>query len=182
MHYDCPIVWSQYIQPVFEESNQQYGEDYVWLGYVPGGDSAIGKLSDDIRGVISVDAYSTHIDQLAVMDGVEGAEDIDLLQTYDTYGHAWSYIGHWNARYGTKINLTLMAGGIPRAEVYYTAGQIIGFCGGPRGSAELEALLNYPGIATPTMDSANLALIFSLFLLVIGNVGTFIQSSTGREE
>jgi hypothetical protein len=182
MHYDCPIVWSQYIEPVFEGSDAVYGEDYVWLGYIPGADSAIGKLSDDITGVIAVDAYGTPIDQIPIMEGVENANDIDLLFSYDTYGHGWSYIGHWNARYNTKIDLTIGAGGIPQAEVYYANGQVEGFCGGPKGCAELETLLGYPGIAIPTMDSANLALIFSLFLLLICNVGTYMKRlSTSKE-
>jgi hypothetical protein len=175
MHYDCPIVWGQYIEPVFENSDAVYGEDYAWLGYIPGADSAIGKLSDDIKGVIAVDAYGTPIEQLPIMEGLEDATDVDLLMSYDTYGHGWSYIGHWNARYNTKIDLTTGASGIPQLEVYYANGQIEGFCGGPKGSAELETLLGYPGIAIPTMDSANLALMFSLFLLLICNLGTYMQ-------
>jgi hypothetical protein len=173
MHYDVPIVWVQYIEPAIMSADtpREYGVDYAYLGYVPGADAAIGKLSDDIRGVISVDAFGTPIDQLPIMDGINNADDIALLHSYDTYGHSWSYIGHWNARYGTDINLTVMAGSTPLAAVYFDAGQIVGFCGGPLGSAELEKLTGYPGIATPTMDSANLALIFALLLLAIGNVG-----------
>ncbi|MBS7657526.1 hypothetical protein KEJ33_06355 [Candidatus Bathyarchaeota archaeon] len=57
------------------------------------------------------------------------------------------------------------------ASVYFTAGQIVGFCGGSRGCAELERLTGYLGIATPTMDALNLSLIFALVLLIICNVG-----------
>ncbi|MBS7657525.1 hypothetical protein KEJ33_06350 [Candidatus Bathyarchaeota archaeon] len=41
MHYDSPIVWSLFIEPILK--NRKYGEDYVWFGYIPGADAAIGN-------------------------------------------------------------------------------------------------------------------------------------------
>lgn len=178
MHYDCPIVWSRFIEPLLKD--RKYGVDYVWFGYIPGADAAIGKLSDDIRGILQYDAYGKAVDDLPIMQGIRNANDIALLHTYDTYGHAWSYIGHWQARYKTKLNLTVMSANIPLAAVYFTAGQIVGFCGGSRGCAELERITGFLGIATPTVDALSLSLLYGLVLLAVSNIAFWTGRRRGR--
>lgn len=179
MHYDSLLAFKSYIQPIVKD--REYGVDYVWLGYIPGADAAISKLADDIKGIIYTDFEGTPVSELPIMDNINNANDIDLLFSYDTYGHAWSYVGHWQARYNTKIALGPMTSGLSTAAMYFTAGQIVGLVAGTRGSAELEQLTGYLGFASSTVDALNLGLILVLVLLVICNVGYWGKRLTGVE-
>jgi len=178
MHYDCVLVFNTFVADVLEDAD--YGKEVAWFGYIPGTDAAIAKLSDDLKGILSVDFYGTPVAQLEIMDNINGAPDFDLLLSFDTYGHADSYVGHWYERYKTKIAIGMLSGSIPVATMRFTAGQIVGFCGGVKGAAELEALLKYPGPAYTNYDVMNVANLFAIGLLLFGNITYFLTKKEER--
>lgn len=177
MHYDSVLVFNTFCKDVLEDA--EYGSQVVWFGYVPGADAAIAKLSDDIKGILAVDFYGTPTGDIEIMKAVNSADDIDLLISFDTYGHDASYVGHWFERYKTKIAIAVLSGSIPMASMRFTAGQIVGFCGGVKGSAELEKILEYPGPAYKNYDVMNVANIYALALLVLGNAVYIINKMMG---
>lgn len=175
LHYDAIMVFNTFAKDTLEDA--EYGTQYVWFGYVPGADAAIAKLSDDVTGILAVDFYGTPTEDLEIMKDINNADDFDLIFTFDTYGHADSYVGHWFERYQTKIVMAVLSGSIPMASMRFTAGQIVGFCGGVKGAAELEKVLGYPGPAYANYDVMNIANIYALALLMIGNLVYFANKT-----
>jgi len=86
------------------EYGAEYGEDYVYLGYIAGGETAIAALANDIKGVIAVDYYGTSIDQLPLMKYIGNANDIQLVLSSDSEELYNYYMRQWYIPYGTIIS------------------------------------------------------------------------------
>jgi hypothetical protein len=173
IHYDSILVYRTYVEPYLKAL--KYGTQYAWLGYIPGGEAAIAKLSDDIEGILASDFYGTAISSIPLMKDVKNAKSFDLVVTSDTYGYITAYIGHWFQRYNTKILHDCTMGSAPTDIAYFTANQIVGFSPGARGSAELEKLLKFPGFAGSVVDALNVGIVYLVGLLIIGNIGYFAR-------
>jgi hypothetical protein len=65
-----PVNWElmyQRLMPQARLDQKPYGESLVYLGYIPGEESAIAALCTDIRGVKTKDYYGTPLDTLSMM-------------------------------------------------------------------------------------------------------------------
>ncbi len=65
---------------------------------------------------------------------------------------------------------------------YYDSGQIIGFLGGLKGAAEYEVLNGIPGSGVEGMDAQTIAHLFMILLVILGNLGYFLErrSESGK--
>jgi len=76
-HYDVELTYNKIHDTVRDDFvDKVYGEDYVFLGYITGGESAIAQLASNIRSVYPVDHFGTPLDELSMMQGVNTHEDI----------------------------------------------------------------------------------------------------------
>lgn len=167
MHYDAPLVYDSIMVPILKDL--EYGVNYIYFGYLPGGEAAVAKLADDPKGMLRFDFSGNSVEQYPIMDDLNNADDVDLVAYYST-GLVGGYIGHWFERYGTKIVGTGLAGGITTATMQIDAGQLIGFAAGVRGSAELEQIAGFPSFATSTLDALNVMNLFIIVILILANV------------
>ena len=60
------------------EFNKVYGQDYVLLGYRPGGEAVVKGIVSNIRKLFSVDARQTKVDEIPLMDGIKNFKDFDF--------------------------------------------------------------------------------------------------------
>jgi hypothetical protein len=173
---DSP-VWQDKIMSEIDMKGREYGVDYVYLGYTPGGLTAQAMMADDLPALVSVDYYGTPFNELpgngAIMEGITNAADFDLLIDIEGSGYE-NFLGPWQAKYGTPTILGVQSVNIPGTIIYWDAGQIIGFIKGARGAAEYENLIGKPGDAVAGMDAQSLAHVTVLLLIILGNIKYYL--------
>ena len=63
-----------------------YGEHYVFLGYIAGVQMAIASVLGGSAAIVSSDYLGTPIDQIPVLNGISGSQDIDIRGYLTTAG------------------------------------------------------------------------------------------------
>jgi len=175
-HYDVELTYNKIHDTVREDfANKVYGEDYVFLGYITGGESAIAQLASNIRSVYPTDHFGTPLDQIPMMQGVNTHEDIEGVLSSDTGDYGVHFMTQWQAAYGSKLaEIGIAMNGstdLPR----WQAGNYFGLSIGSRGGAELEILIGELGEATTAMDSISVSHLLLIFAVILGNIGMVVQ-------
>jgi hypothetical protein len=159
-----------------------YGEDYVFLGYIAGEQTAMAGVLGDLKALVSNDYQGTSIDSLSMMDNVNGADDIALVAYVTTAGgtaEGWVYQAY--SQYSMDVIggcLSMMTTSI---KPYYDSGQLLGIMDGIKGAADLEFLTGNPGDAIVSSDILSFTQTLVLIFIVIGNV-SFFMTRGQREE
>jgi hypothetical protein len=158
-----------------------YGEDYVFLGYIAGEQTAMAGVLGDLKSLVSNDYQGTSIDSLSVMDNVGGAEDFDVVAYMTTAGgtaEGWVYQAY--SQYNKDVLggcLSMMTTSI---KPYYDSGQLLGIMDGIKGAADLEFLTGHPGDAIVSSDILSFTQTLVLIFIVIGNVSFWM--TRGEED
>ena len=164
------------------EFQRKYGEDYVFLGFKPGGGNVILQLGEEFRKLYRTDATGTPLDDLPVMRTVHTYSDIglivelsdtDIVQDWIKYA-----VGRYGATYTMGVTAVMASGYYP----YIQTGQTRGMLGGMKGAAEYEQLLvdnrlmPRLGDGSKGMNSQSMAHLFIIALIFLGNIRYFITS------
>jgi hypothetical protein len=161
------------------EGIAQEGEDYVYLGFVPGTANVIMRMGEDISAVFPTDYSGEPLSEIPAMNGIKNYKDIALVIDLA----AGSSPGWWVVYAGTTYNQTIAVGCTAVSAVGYypflNAKQIIGLIGGMKGAAEYEKLIETRGTATAGMDSQSIAHIAIIVLIIVANISYF---ATRRKE
>jgi len=171
-HYDVDLTWA-HIQDTAgaDFATAEYGVDYVYLGYITGGEAAIAQLASDMRTVYPKDAYGTPLDDIPMMKDVNGWQDIELVLSSDTGDWGSYFLRQWQGPHGTRlaeIGIAMLGStGMPR----WLAGNFFGLSVGSRGGAELEKLIGELDEATTSMDSINVSHVLVVLAIILANVG-----------
>jgi hypothetical protein len=110
------------------------------------------------------------------MDGVNGADDFDLVASITTSGdiaEGWVYQGY--SQYNRPVIggcLSMMTTSI---KPYYDSGQILGLMDGIKGAADLEFLTGNPGDAIVSSDILSFSQTLVLIFIALGNIAYWIQ-------
>lgn len=158
-----------------------YGEDYVFLGYIAGGQTAMAGVLGDLPAIVSVDYEGTPIGQVAVLDGVSGAQDIDIVAYLTTAGgtsEGWVYQAY--SAYGMDVLGGFLSMMTTSMKPYYDTGQLLGVIDGVKGAADMEFLTGYPGDAIQSSDVLSFSQTLVIIFIVIGNIA-FWGSRASKE-
>lgn len=160
-------------------ATKEYGEDWVFLGYITGAESAIAQLASDFRSIYPNDFFGTPLDDIPMMQGVNDHTSIELVLSSDTGDWGSYFLRQWQAAYGTRlaqIGIAMLGStGVP----LWQAGNYFGLSVGSRGGAELEALIGEPDDATVSMDSISVSHLLIVLAVILANVGYF--ATRGKE-
>ena len=177
------MMYPLIMEGVQPESNYGavYGEDYVFLGYIAGDQTAMAGILGDLKALVSNDYEGTSIDTLSIMDNVGGADDFDLVAYLTTAGgtaEGWVYQAY--SQYSADVVggcLSMMTTSI---KPYYDSGQILGIMDGIKGAADLEFLTGHAGDAIVSSDILSFTQTLVLIFIVIGNVSFWMAK--GQKE
>jgi hypothetical protein len=149
-----------------EDYGKVYGEDYVELPYLGGGEAVQVAIIQDIHGVAPNDYYGTPLSQLPMMADIYDSDDIDILIMYsgsntqlDTTTRNWG-----------PLNKPILLGGgtgFATSAIGYYPHILKGACLGVRAGAELETLIGEPGLGITFADAQSLV-IGVLVLMTLG--------------
>ena len=176
-----------------EFPDYRYGQDYVMLGFKPGGQGVIQVVVADFRTLYLSDVNDTPIDEIPMMQNVKGLKDMDLILNVSG---GFPGLKEW-IQFGADRTGVPIAGGVTAVQaplLYpYYPGQLSGIMGGLKAAAEYESLLidRYSGsygadteqfAAIRRMGPQTLAHLVIILFLVVGNIAYFATrgSSGGR--
>jgi len=175
-HYDVELTYNHLLETAKEDFAQKvYGEDYVFLGYITGGESAIAQLASNIRDVFPTDHYGTPLDEIPMMKNVNSWQDISGVISSDTGDWGDYFLRQWQEPYGVplaEIGIAML-GSVGMG--YWKAGNYFGLSVGSRGGAELERLIGEPGDATIVMDSISVSHLLIVIAVILANVGMLAE-------
>jgi len=158
------------LQSIFDKYGYEYGEDYVFLGYVAGAETALAAIASNIRTAYSDDYYGTPIDDIPLMQNVRNYADYDMIVTY-TMGSPESFVRQFNTQYGVVTHVHCGEMMTPNLLPFWASGQITGLLNGAFGAAELEVLIKRPGNAVKLTDVYSFSNILVFVFLAMGNIG-----------
>lgn len=165
-----------------DEFGKKYGEDYVLLGYRPGGEAVVKGIVSNIRKLYSVDSRQTKVDEIPMMDGITNFKDFVFL-----FSISAGYPGtiEW-VQYAADPTGVPMSSGVTSIQVnevmpYVQSGQMVGVLAGMPGAAEYESLIGKKGSATSGMDAQSVAHLVIVLFIVLGNAAYFIERKRSRK-
>jgi hypothetical protein len=157
----------------------EYGVDYIHIGYIAGGETAMAAIGKDLRATTSTDYHGDSLDQFPIMEGIVDATSFDLLICYTTGGdQSEGWVRQWYTVYGTPYMCSVLAMMVPTMLPYMNAGQIISVTSGAQ-AGEMESLVKAPARGIKSADVITLTHILCLAYVVIGNVAYLAKKSQG---
>lgn len=153
-----------------ENYGAEYGVDYVNMGFVPGGETAVASLATDTQNTYKADFFGTPVEQLPIMENIEGAKDFELIIFFEAAQSFLFWLRHWTSPFGVK--LLICPTGMATTDIipYYEAGQVAAYATGINGGAGWEFLLNAPGDALIGIDALSIAHLVVIVFVFLGNI------------
>jgi hypothetical protein len=167
-----PQLWDKAMAEINPEQRHgaQYGVDYIHIGYISGGETAMAAVGKDLRATTSTDYRGTPLDQYPIMDGIVDATSFDLIICYTTGGdQSEGWVRQWYTVYGTPYLCSVLAMMVPTMLPYQNAGQIISVTSGAQ-AGEMEFLVRVPARGIKSADVITLTHILCLIYVAIGNI------------
>jgi hypothetical protein len=179
-HTDYELTYNKLLQTVPDFADKVYGEDYVLLGYMTGGESVVAQLASDLESVFPQDHFQTPYGDIPMLAEIVDHSDIDGVLTSDTGDYGGHFMTQMQSAYGTKLaEIGIAMNGstdLPR----WQAGNFFGVSVGSRGGAELEQLIGELGEATTAMDSISVSHLLLVLAIILGNIGTIMERLGGN--
>lgn len=149
-----------------------YGVDWVNLGYMPGVEAALASMMQSPDGwhkTFEYDHYGNKVSTLPLMEDLWDWQDVDLAAEFIT-GSLLPTVNQWYVPYKTPIVCSAIGANTPETKMYYDAGQVVGYLGSMRGSAEYEKLTGFYGDALSSVEALSLVLSLGAVSIIVGNI------------
>ena len=176
---DGPMLFNNEMKYV-DTGGKVYGEDYVFLPYVGGGENTLAAMAENMRGVFSVDMYGTPLDDIPLMQETNQATDFALILVMaDASGADQWAVRQWTIPHGVPEGGTPISISYPDLIPYWEAGSIVGMTNGVRGGGEYELLIGVPGPGLRRTDVLSSVHILFILLILVGNIMQFVRKEQG---
>ncbi len=182
----CPSLWPQGPSLATEAFNRiaprygkKYGEDWVNLGYLPGGTAGVIQIETmgaSLRKAFPTDVRGTKLDEIPLMKNIDNFDPVKCiisLSSGDPGIPGWVQIAR--DRFGKPVAGGGTAVQAPQFFPFIQSGQLFGFLGGLKGAAEYEALVGEKGLGTSGMDAQSIAHLIIIIFIVLSNVFYFTE-------
>jgi len=161
-----------------EDYGKIYGEDYVFLGYIPGNEVAFVAFAED-SWMTEKDEYGKPLEELPIMQYCKTVEDWSLAVTLRG-SFFEEMIGLWNSAYGLPIIMGGPGVSCPRLFPFYAAGQLVSIIVSVVGSSHYETLIGEPGLGCQLMDGLSLAQLLIVASIIVGNIAGYYKRRGGK--
>jgi hypothetical protein len=149
-----------------------YGEDWIQLGYIAGGETAVAAIGSDIKANFLTDWYGTPLNNLKLWNEISGnMEEIKLIVSVSSFDPGADVVRRQlQVPYGTPMIMVGGAGGLTASMQWYNTLQYRGMLLGMTDNSAYEILINMPGIAARSTDVLSMLYVITIIFIVIGNV------------
>lgn len=146
-----------------------YGEDWVELGYISGGEAVLSGIVDDLWSIAPKDKDGTNVEDIPMLQDIRSIDDYDFMY-YSTSSDMPPYARQWGEKAqlrGIPVIMNILSGSIPLAMPYYTAGTMTGYLNSVIAGAGYEMLINRLGLGVSLLDAQSTAHLLAIVLLVV---------------
>lgn len=164
-----------------EEAGRVSGEDYVFLGFKPGGGSLLLNMGENLKAAFSEDFYGQPTDPMPALKGVDSLRDIDLAIDLAAGPTVEMWVVYGSDRYDFPLAACTTAVIAPKMYPYLNSGQLVALSGGLRATADYEQLIQTPGAASDAMHAVTVTHLLLIVLLVGANVRFVVNRIRGKE-
>jgi hypothetical protein len=149
-----------------------YGEDWIQLGYIAGGETAVAAIGSDIKGNFLTDWYGTSLDDLKLWNEISGdMEEFVLIVSMSSFDPGANVVRRQlQVPYNLPMIMVGGAGGLTANMPWYNTGQYTGMLLGMTDNSAYEILINEPGIAARSTDVLSMLYVITIIFIVIGNI------------
>ena len=177
-----PTIAQRVTRTVAAEYGKIYGVDYVNLGYKYGYVAVLQGMGTSIESFFPADDDGTPLSEIPIMDSVTNYEDIAFIFEVADNATADYWVSIVNAQYGVPMGCGTTAVSAPKYYAFLSSGQFVGLLGGMKGAAEYEQLVGHPDLAFRGMDAQSLVHFLIIALVLLGNIGFFLNKKSKRRE
>ena len=163
------------LKDISTEKGAVVGEDYVFLGFRPGGALVILGMGENIANIFGTDYAGKPVAEIPLMREVVNYNDIDLMLVLASGNSVEEWIIYANTQYDLKIAAGTTAVITTQLYPYLQTGQLIGLLNGYLGAAEYEKLTGEIGRGTVGINNATFAHVLIIVFVIIGNIIYIIQ-------
>jgi len=167
-----PMIADSVLQ-VYQKAGKVYGKDYCNLGYLAGGETAMGAFIRDPLKACPVDFRGNPSKDQPIMQGITKGSDAQLLVYFTT-----GYTAEWIRQAG-PMGIPIIGGVItvlgPAQEAFTQSGQLQGLLVGMRCGAEYELIMKEPGPAVAAMDAQSMGHLLFILFIILGNIAHVVQ-------
>ncbi|MEK6621414.1 MAG: hypothetical protein AABZ13_02930 [Planctomycetota bacterium] len=179
-HYTgAPGLADLAMNSVAKQYQKTYGEDYVFLGYKPGGASLIINMGENLYTAFPKDFYGKDTATLPALQGVDSLRQISYLfdLAAGTMIETWLVYGKEKYKFEMGAGCTAVMG--PDMYPFLQSKQLNGLLGGLKGAAEYEALVNKKANAVSGMRPQSVVHVIIIIFVIFGNVVFFVSKRSG---
>lgn len=177
---DGPMIYAKSMNSIKIPAEKKYGEDYVYMGFIPGEETGIASLADDIKGTAKREYFGTQADSLTALRDVKTVKDFDLVLTACALSYMMdAYVRQIVTRHNVKLAFLSLGMNYPEKSVYFP-NQIVGILNGLIGAAEYENITGFLGAASSATDAFSMEQVLLLVLIAVANVGYFASKRKRR--
>jgi len=159
-----------------------YGTDWVYLGFMTGGEPMIASMATDFNSIYKTDYQGTPVTQLPLMTKIKDVKDISLIISFHQGGDADKYRKQWAVPYNIPLIMLVQGIQVPTINMYIKAGQVKGMIASIRGAAEYELLLGKPYTALISTDALSTSHLYVIVVMILGNLGYFLYTGKKKGE
>ncbi len=164
----------QLVTQVAKEMGKEYGQDYAFLGWSPGGQAVIINMGQSLSSAFPSDYGGKTTKDLPILDGVRNLKDVTYMVSL---GAGRPGVEEWYVFGKDKYKFEMGGGctGVMAPGLYplLRSGQINGLIGGLRGAAEYESLIGQKGKAVAGMDAQSATHVAIIVLVIMCNLFYF---------
>ena len=152
-------------------SQLKYGDDYVFLGYVPGTEAALASVVHGAKEFAARDAYGAPTADMPIFKVADMATDYNLAVavTTSTDPVEW-YVRQIYTPFKTPLLFMVVAVIGPSVQPFIASKQAVGMISGQNQAAQYELLIHKPGSAVAALDAQSGAHVLIMVYIVLGNL------------
>ncbi|MEM3166339.1 MAG: hypothetical protein QXM67_04445, partial [Candidatus Methanomethylicia archaeon] len=146
--------------------------DWIFLGYVPGGETAMAALGRDFWSTLPLDyIYKKPVSEYPIMQKLRSAADVTLLVSFETgTPGADEWVRQWYVPYKVPMIVGCIGVMAPTIVPYVSGGQVKGMLPGLRAAAEYELIIGRKGLGVASADALSTSHMVVIIFVIIGNI------------
>jgi len=167
-----PVMFEKlkaYVPDVFAKLKE--GDDYVYLGFVAGTETAVASLAKGMKEFVAQDNYGKPTASMPIFNSIDNATDVNVVLIVTSGSDPIEYyVRQWETPYKTPLLFLVLSVIAPSVQPFVSSGQAVGMISGQKAAAEYELLINKPGSAVAATDAQSGAHVLIMIYIVLGNL------------
>lgn len=154
----------------------EYGRDYAYLGYKPGGTAVMLSLGQSFTDAFPRDHENNSTREMQIFREITALADCAYIFDIASVGFPEYWVSYASERENVPLSVNCTAVSAAQYYPYYQSRQFRGLVGGMKGAAEYEMLVGMEEIigripdATKGMDAQSAVHLFIVLAIIIANI------------